>query len=87
MPIGEITNLCHIDSIEEIYKDGVKYPLIITEIDMERCIVKLSLKKLLANNVEKVSLLDYHTQYTAHIIGKRNNDSVLIIDRMWIEGI
>lgn len=87
LPIGEITNLCHIDSIEEIYKDGVKYPLIITEIDMERCIVKLSLKKLLANNVEKVSLLDYHTQYTAHIIGKRNNDSVLIIDRMWIEGI
>lgn len=87
LPIGEITNLCRIDSIEQIYKNGVKFPLIITEIDMERCIVKLSLKKLLANNKEKIKMLDYYSQYTAHIIGKRNSDSILVIEQIWIEGI
>lgn len=87
LPIGEITNLYRIDSIEQIYKNGVKFPLIITEIDMERCIVKLSLKKLLANNKEKIKMLDYYSQYTAHIIGKRNSDSILVIEQIWIEGI
>ena len=87
LPIGEITNLCHIESIEQIYKDGIKFPLIITEIDMERCIVKLSLKKLLANNKDKVKSLDYYTRYSAHIIGKRDNDSIIIVDKIWIEGI
>lgn len=54
---------------------------------MERCIVKLSLKKLLANNKEKIKMLDYYSQYTAHIIGKRNSDSILVIEQIWIEGI
>lgn len=87
LPIGEVTNLCHIESMERIYKDGIKFPLIITEIDMERCIVKLSLKKLLANNKDKVKLLDYYTRYSAYIIGKRDNDCIIIVDKIWIEGI
>lgn len=87
LPIGEITSLCHIDSIEQIYKDGIKFPLIITDIDMERCVVKLSLKKLLANNKAKIGTLNYCTSYTAYIIGKRGNDSVLVIEKIWIEGI
>ena len=39
------------------------------------------------NNKDKVKSLDYYTRYSAHIIGKRDNDSIIIVDKIWIEGI
>ncbi len=54
---------------------------------MEQCLVKLSLKQLLENNKDRVENIDYNKQYSAYIIGKHNNDSVIILEKVWIEGI
>lgn len=88
LPISEITNLCYITSIEELFKDKVSFPLIIKEIDMEQCVVKLSLKKLLENNKGRIDSLNYMNSYSAIVVGRdAYKRTILIIENVWVEGI
>ena len=87
LPIGEVSNLCYVDSVKPLFKDGRTFPMIITEIDMEQCIVKLSLKKLLAKNANRIETLNYEKMYKGYIVGYKNSEYVLIIEHVWIEGL
>ena len=88
LPISEVTNLCYIASIEELFKNGASFPLIIKEIDMEQCVVKLSLKKLLENNKGRVDNLNFMNSYSAIVVGSdASKHTVLIIENVWIEGV
>ncbi len=87
LPIKEITNLCRINSLKQIFNGTISFPLIVTDIDMEQCLVKLSLKQLLENNKDRIGTIDYNKQYNAYIIGKHDNDSVIILENVWIEGV
>lgn len=87
LPIGEVSNLCYIDSVKPLFKDGRTFPMIITEIDMEQCIVKLSLKKLLSKNANRIGTLNYEKVYKGYITGYKNTEYVLIIENVWIEGL
>ena len=88
LPISEVTNLCYIASIEELFKNRVSFPLIIKEIDMEQCVVKLSLKKLLENNKGRADSLNFMNSYSAIVVGSdASKHTVLIIENVWIEGV
>lgn len=87
LPISEITNLCYLDSLDTLYKDGRTFPLVITDIDMNKCIVMLSLKKLLDKNRERINSLEYAKKYKAYVLKYEMNNAVIIIEKVWIEGI
>ena len=87
LPIGEITNLCYVDSLDNIYKSGFNPPLIISDIDMEQCIVKLSLRQLLEKNIDRVSWISYDKVYSGYVIGESSSNSIIVLDKIWVEGI
>ena len=88
LPISEVTNLCYITSVEDLFKNKASFPLIIKEIDMEQCVVKLSLKKLLENNKGRVDSLNFMNLYSAIVVGSdASKHTVLIIESVWIEGV
>lgn len=87
LPISEVTNLCYLDSLEPLYKTGRTFPLVITEIDMNHCVVVLSLKNLLNKNKERIHKLDYTKNYNAYVVKSETHRCVIIIENIWIEGI
>ena len=87
LPISEITNLCYLDSLELLYKTGRTFPLVITDIDMNQCVVVLSLKKLLNKNKERIHKLEYSKNYNAYVVKSEVHRCVIIIENVWIEGI
>ena len=87
LPISEITNLCYLDSLEQLYKTGRTFPLVITDIDMNKCVVVLSLKSLLQKNKDRIHNLDYTKNYKAYVVKSETHRCVIIIENVWIEGI
>ena len=87
LPISEITNLCYLDSLKQLYKTGRTFPLVITNIDMNQCVVMLSLKNLLHKNKERIHILDYTKTYNAYIVKSEAHRCVIIIENIWIEGV
>lgn len=87
LPISEITTLGYVDSLSYIFKSKVSFPLAILDIDMDKCVVKLSLKKVLENNKDRIGSLQYGQPYSAVVIKNDGDKCVVIVEKMWIEGI
>ena len=75
------------DSLSYIFKSKVSFPLAILDIDMDKCVVKLSLKKVLENNKDRIGSLQYGQPYSAVVIKNDGDKCVVIVEKMWIEGI
>lgn len=87
LPISEITALGYMGSLVDIFKNNPSFPLEILDIDMEKCVVKLSLKKVLEKNKGRIDNLQYDQSYSAYVIKNDNNGCVIVIEKMWVEGI
>ena len=86
LPISEITTLGYVESLFDIFKNNISFPLEILDVDMEKCIVKLSLKKVLEKNKDRIDNLQYDQSYSACVIKNDDNGCVVVIEKMWIEG-
>jgi|GEM_PF-861445 len=61
-------------------------PLCLSLIDMEKNRVALSLKNLLAKNVEQIDNLDYEKTYSGNIIAFDRKDYLVLIKSFWVLG-
>lgn len=86
LPIKEISALCHISSLKDIFSFDSDFPLVINKIDLQGDMIELSLKELFKQNKQRKDSLDYTHEYRGYVIGQLYSDYIVIVENVWIEG-
>lgn len=86
LPISEISEHCFVSSPECIFSHDTLFPLMIKEIDMDKCLIRLSLKDLFKHNIKRVNNLDYKENYQGVVLGKKYRKTIIAITKIWVEG-
>lgn len=81
---GDISNLAYINSCLGLFRNINNIPLIIKSIDKDNNRIVLSLKMLLRNNLKSI---DYSSSFDAIILNNFDNDYVVLLKNIWVEGI
>ena len=61
-------------------------PLCISEIDMEKNRISLSLIDLVSKNSERIKNMSYEKTYNGYIIAQAKNDYIALIKGLWVVG-
>lgn len=86
LPISEVSNICNIGKLTDIFTQKTDIPLLIKEINLQDNKIILSLKDLLKQNEERISILSYSKEYVGFVIGQIYSDYIVIVENVWIEG-
>lgn len=86
--IGEFSNYVRVNNLREVLEPLNARLFVLKQYDYERNKVELSLKRFLADNLNKKrETLDYQSSYEGIIIGQKDDYYYLIILGLFIEGI
>ncbi len=76
-----------IENCEELKSVLNDIPLCISSIDMEKNRIGLSLKDLVAKNIDRIESFDYEESSTAYVLAQNKKDFVVLIKNAWVFGI
>lgn len=83
--VGDITKLCHIESLERILESIPDLPIYIKDINVERDAIFLSHKIGVPAKIDDTDL-EYGIEYESFILGKSNLDYIITINDVWLQG-